>query len=180
MKKYHRYLLLTALSLMTLGANAQFHDENVMQQFIFMETGGGSLNPRWYYNAFHKSYSNNNPQYVGGKLAYRAKFDGDINKELTDAKTIDTLAVSRAKSEAQHVASRTDKAIDLAWSSEGGRIEKAQSNFMRNISKITMYGGSYNSQKVWENIYDCFDMAIKETKSAYLDAGARKREYLAI
>ena len=51
---------------------------------------------------------------------------------------------------------------------------------MRNISKITMYGGSYNSQKVWENIYDCFDMAIKETKSAYLDAGARKREYLAI
>ena len=53
MKKYHRYLLLTALSLMTLGANAQFHDENVMQQFIFMETGGGSLNPRWYYNAFH-------------------------------------------------------------------------------------------------------------------------------
>lgn len=180
MKKYHRYLLLTALSLMTLGANAQFHDENVMQQFIFMETGGGSLNPRWYYNAFHKSYSNNNPQYVGGKLAYRAKFDGDINKELTDAKTIDTLAVSRAKSEAQHIASRTDKAIDLAWSSEGGRIEKAQSNFMRNISKITMYGGSYNSQKVWENIYDCFDMAIKETKSAYLDAGARKREYFAI
>ncbi|MDD7318007.1 MAG: DUF5045 domain-containing protein, partial [Prevotellaceae bacterium] len=59
----NRIILLLGLQLIVLSVFSQgyvqvtkHHENYIMQQFMTMETGAGSLTPRYYYNAFHKKY----------------------------------------------------------------------------------------------------------------------------
>lgn len=177
---YSRFLIALMLLLCSTSIKAQyyFHDDNILQQFTFMEDGGGMLSPRWYYNFFHKRYQQD-PLLMGGKNGKRFLFNRSLLLDNEIAVRVDSLNRQQAKSEAMNVVSR-NKDLDLSKNVELKRIDAALDNFNRNINRIPMYGGSHESHKVWQQILQCFIQARNETENAYMDSGSRKKEYLKI
>lgn len=177
-------VFLIIVSFYPLCINAQsnvtmIHNKSIMQQFLFMETGAGALEPRAYYNFFHKSYANN-PIYIGGKLGYRTTYFALLAKERAAAKNTDSILKSRAKEEAKNLLNRKPGATDLAWTMEKGKIEGIQNIFQRNINKIMLLGGSRDSYLYWKHTYNMLQASLNETRDCYMDLGSRKTEYLAI
>lgn len=49
-------MLFVAVSTVNAQSVTYIHENDIMNQFLTMETGAGALTPAAYYNAFHKSY----------------------------------------------------------------------------------------------------------------------------
>lgn len=83
---------------------------------------------------------------------------------------------ARAKVEATNIA---DRQIDIAWLTEGGRIEAKLRAFKSNIGSLN---GKTCSEEItaWEDLGKMYDFAIKTTKKAYMPNSERQKQYLAI
>lgn len=153
------------------------HEDFIMQQFTTMETGAGSLTPRFYYNAFHKQYQRT--ANVENKQLFRTHMKARVADEKVYADSIDSVTKRRAKVEALNVLDR-QPLTDTAWPVEKSKIEGKLAIFQSNINKIMPYGGTSEDYRQWKNIYNCIQTAIKVTRESYQDSGKKKREYLAI
>lgn len=153
------------------------HEEPIMQQFLTMETGAGALTPRYYYNAFHKSYQRT--ANVENKGVFRLHMKGRVADEVEYADSIDSVTCRRAKVEAQNIVDRSPM-TDMAWVAEKSKIENKLSIFQNNINHIMPYGGTAEDYGTWKNIYNCIQTAIRITRESYQDLGRRKKEYMAI
>lgn len=161
-----------------LSAQTYIHEDDVMNQFVVMETGAGALKPDLYYKAFHPNYRKD--AHVRNKLGYRMTNQYYTNREIKSAENIDSSHVKRAEVEALNVVSRTSSVSDVAWLMEKDKIEGMFNLFNRNINKIVSSGGTSDDYKNWKEIYDCLQCAVKLIRNSYLDSGSRKKEYLAI
>ena len=154
------------------------HDATVYNQFLVGETGGGSLKPSLYYDAFHRGYQK--WAYASNKNALRADMTLALYPQMALAEQIDSALTYRAKVEAMNVADRMPKALDLAWQSEKAKIEKKFQLFRENINKITMNGGTSQDYREWLEIYNCLQTALKAVRDAYMPLNERKKQYLEI
>lgn len=173
------YVIMLFVAVTTVNAQSvtKIHENDIMNQFLTMETGAGALTPAAYYNTFHKSYQRD--ANVRNKLIYRTSVMADANEEKAPAEKIDSDYVARAKIEALNIESRS-KATDITWFSEKTKINGKLEIFNRNISRIVTSGGTSEDYRTWRNIYNCIETAIKYTQDSYLDMGQRKKEFLAI
>lgn len=154
------------------------HDESFMQQFLFTETGAGSLTPDFYYDLFHKSYRNN---YMGqGKLTFRTTMAATMLQETPDAEKLDSALVKRAKVEAMNVADRTPGPGDVAWLSEGPKIENKLNKLMESINNITAEGGRSETKNLFQEEYEKLCQAVESVKEAYMPLNERKLQYIEI
>ena len=82
----------------------------------------------------------------------------------------------RAKVEATNIA---DRQIDIAWLTEGERIQAKLRAFKSNIGSLN---GKTCSEEItaWEDLGKMYDFAIKTTKKAYMPNSERQKQYLAI
>lgn len=83
---------------------------------------------------------------------------------------------ARAKVEATNIA---DRQIDIAWLTEGERIQAKLRAFKSNIGSLN---GKTCSEEItaWEDLRKMYDFAIKTTKKAYMPNSERQKQYLAI
>lgn len=83
---------------------------------------------------------------------------------------------SRAKIEATNIA---DREVDLAWLTEGEKIQAKLLAFKSNIGSLN---GKAQSEEIseWEDLGKMYDFAIKATKKAYMPNSERQKQYLAI
>ena len=70
--------------------------------------------------------------------------------------------------------------LDIAWSTEGPKVSAKMSEFLVNIGKIQMTGGTQNEYDYWLQYYNVYTCAIRSTQDAYMPNALRKREYLKI
>lgn len=153
------------------------HENDIMNQFLTMETGAGALTPANYYTTFHNAYQKT--ANATNKLVFRTATSVKVNEEKAPAEKIDSDLVARAKIEALNIESRSSK-TDVTWSMEKSKVNGKLEVFNRNISRIVSSGGTSDDYKTWKNIYSCFETAINYMQKSYLDMGQRKKEYLAI
>ena len=155
----------------------QNHENDIMNQFLTMETGASALSPAWYYNTFHKSYQKT--ANATNKLVSRTAVMAMVNAEKTPAAKIDSDYVARGKIYASNIESRS-KISDVTWAVEKSKVNGKLEIFNRNISHIVSSGGTSEDYRTWRNIYNCIETAIKYMQDSYLDMGQRKKEFLAI
>lgn len=170
-------MLFVSVSTVKAQEVTYIHENEIMNQFLTMETGAGALTPAFYYNTFHKSYQND--ANARNKLIYRTEVMAMVNEEKTPAAKIDSDYVARGKVEALNIESRSKK-TDVTWAVEKSKVNGKLEIFNHNISSIVSSGGSSEDYRTWRNIYNCIETAIKYMQDSYLDMGQRKKEYLAI
>ena len=175
-----RRIVTVTLSLLGIcTANAQYatynHDATKMNQITVMETGAGSLTPELYYTLLHNNYKKSAS--AKNKLGYRTETDAFGYMQVEMAEKIDTALTKRAEIEALNMA---DRKIDIAWNTEGKKIEAKMEAFQENINRIVPAGGSPSDRKRWQEYYNLYQTAIRATKDAYLPNAQRKKQYLRI
>ena len=77
-------------------------------------------------------------------------------------------------------ASKNKLSFSIAWLAEGSKVNNKLSDFEKNINRIISSGGTVNDKTRWNEYYNMFRTAIKETQDAYMPNAQRKRQYLAI
>ena len=175
-----RRIVTVTLSLLGIcTANAQYatynHDATKMNQITVMETGAGSLTPELYYTLLHNNYKKSAS--AKNKLGYRTETGAFGYMQVEMAEKIDTALTKRAEIEALNMA---DRKIDIAWNTEGKKIEAKMEAFQENINRIVPAGGSPSDRKRWQEYYNLYQTAIRATKDAYLPNAQRKKQYLRI
>ena len=179
-RKAKRAMLLMLLSMTSMLANAQSvtynHDESKMQQIQVMEIGAGNLTPEYYYWLLHNSYKNGAKDATSVKNTLRMAANTGSLPQVEYADTIQADLEGRAKIEAKNVA---DREIDLAWVTEGNKIESKLLTFKNNINALN---GKTNDAEItaWNDLTRMYDFAIKATKKAYMPNSERQKQYLAI
>jgi hypothetical protein len=163
-------------------AEAQYvtysHDDAKMNQITVAEIGSGSLTPSLYYDLLHKSYAKTAA--TKNKLSFRTTAAVALYQQVDDAAALDSALTKRAEIEALNVADRTGGALDVAWVAEGGKINSKLTDYLQNIRRIMLIGGTANEQAYWQEYYNVFVSAIKATQSAYMPNSQRKKQYLQI
>lgn len=173
-------MLLIAIALLCwLSANAQYvtynHSETKMNQVTVMETGAGNLTPDLYYSTIHRSYQETASE--KNKLRYRTEAGAAAFGQVPTAEKIDSSLTARSRIEALNM---TDREVDIAWQTEGPKIEAKMATFKKNIERISAAGGNASDSERWLDYYRLFQTAIKSTREAYMPNSQRKREYLNI
>lgn len=161
-------------------ANAQSmtynHDESKMQQIQVMELGAGALTPEIYYKATHNSYWKGAKAQTSVKNTLRMSANVSSLPQVEYADSIKADLESRAKIEALNMA---DREVDLAWLTEGNKIESKLLAFQSNISSLNGKT-SLNEISAWEDLVKEYKFAITVTKKAYMPNSERQKQYLAI
>ena len=123
----------------------------------------------------------NNPHEIStdpkNKLSFRTLAGVESYQQIDLADSIQASLTQRAEIEALNIA---DRQIDIAWLAEGSKVNKKLSDFEKNINRIISSGGTANDRTRWNEYYNMFQTAIKETQDAYMPNAQRKRQYLAI
>ena len=166
-------------SLLCLEASAQWvtynHDATKMNQITVQELGVGGLTPAFYYTLFHNSYQKSAAR--KNKLGFRTLAGISAYQQVDVADSIQASPTQRAEIEALNIA---DRQIDIAWLAEGSKINSKLADFQTNINRIVTAGGSISDKTRWNDYYNMFQTAIKETQDAYMPNAQRKQQYLAI
>ena len=156
-------------------AHAQYvtynHDKTKMNQVTVMETGIGTLTPELFYK-IHKKYSESAVN--KNKLRYRTEAAASAYLQVKMAEAVDTSMTQRAGIEALNMA---DRKVDMAWQTEGPRIEAKLKSYKDNIERIVEAGGGSSDKERWEDYYNLFQTAIRSLRDSYLPNSQRKREY---
>lgn len=152
------------------------HDASKMGQIQVMELGAGSLTPDIYYSITHSSYKKGAKAATSVKNTLRMAANVASLPQVEFADSIKTDLEGRAKIEAANIA---DRQIDLAWLTEGEKIQSKLWTFKSNIGSLN---GKTNNEEVtaWEDLVKMYDFAIKTTKKAYMPNSERQKQYLAI
>ena len=166
-----------ANSVNTFGQSMTYnHDSSKMGQIQVMELGAGSLTPDLYYSITHSSYKKGAKSATSVKNTLRMAANIASMPQVEYADSIKADLEGRAKVEATNVA---DRQIDLAWLTEG---EKIQTKLMAFKSNIGSLNGKTHREEItaWEELVKMYDFAIKTTKKAYMPNSERQKQYLAI
>lgn len=152
------------------------HDASKMGQIQVMELGAGSLTPDIYYSITHSSYKKGAKAATSVKNTLRMAANVASLPQVEFADSIKTDLEDRAKIEAANIA---DRQIDLAWLTEGEKIQSKLWAFKSNIGSLN---GRTNNEEItaWEDLVKMYDFAIKTTKKAYMPNSERQKQYLAI
>ena len=152
------------------------HDASKQGQIEVMELGSGNLQPEIYYTLVHNSYKKGAKAAISVKNTLRMAANTSSIPQVEYADTIQADLESRAKIEAKNMA---DREIDLAWVTEGSKIENKLLAFKSNISSLN---GKTTSEEItaWNELTKMYDFAIKATKQAYMPNSEREKQYLAI
>jgi hypothetical protein len=151
------------------------HDAAKMNQITVMETGAGALTPIIYYRLLHNNYQKSAA--AKNKLGFRSLAGIGAYQQIEYADSIEAYLKARAEVEALNMA---DRQIDLAWKTEGNKINDKLDAFHNNINRIVPAGGTPKDRQRWDTYYKMFQTAIKATREAYMPNAQRKREYLNI
>lgn len=151
------------------------HDAAKMNQIMVQEIGTGGLTPAFYYDVFHNSYQKTAAR--KNKLSYRSLAGIAAYGQVEMADSIEASLEERAEIEALNIA---DRQIDIAWLAEGKKINDKLSSFQNNINRIIGTGGTMEEKKRWNEYYNIFQFAVKQTQEAYMPNSQRKKQYLAI
>ena len=141
-----------------------------------MELGSGSLTPEVYYTVTHNSYKKNAKDATSVKNTLRIAANTASLPQVDYADTIRADLESREKIEAKNMA---DREIDLAWVTEGSKIENKLLALKNNINSLS---GKTTTDEItaWNELTKMYDFAIKATKNAYMPNSEREKLYLAI
>ena len=152
------------------------HDASKQGQIQVMELGAGSLTPDIYYRTVHNNYRDNAKSATSVKNTLRISTNTASLPQTEYADSIQSDLESRAKTEEKNIA---DREIDLAWLTEGSKIEDRLLSLKSNISSLT--GKTSNDEiTAWNELTQIYDFAIKATKEAYMPNSERQKQYLAI
>jgi hypothetical protein len=151
------------------------HDAAKMNQITVMETGAGALTPIAYYRLLHNNYQKSAA--IKNKLEFRTASGIGAYQQVEYADSLAAYLEARAKIEALNMA---DRQIDLAWKTEGSKINDKLDAFHNNINRIVPAGGTPKDRQRWDTYYKMFQTAIKATREAYMPNAQRKREFLSI
>ena len=110
------------------------HDESKEEQIKVMELGSGALSPEWYYTLMHNSYKRGAKNATSVKNTLRLAASTASLPQVEYADTIQADLESRAKIEAMNIA---DREVDVAWLTEGSKIEGKLQAFKTNVSFLT-------------------------------------------
>ena len=152
------------------------HDASKCGQIQVMELGAGALTPDWYYSVMHHSYKKGAKNATSVKNTLRMATNVASLPQVEYADSIKADLESRAKVEASNIA---DRQIDMAWLTEGEKIQSKLWAFKSNIGSLN---GRANNDEIteWNNLASIYDFAIKATKNAYMPNSERQKQYLAI
>ncbi len=152
------------------------HDDSKMGQIQVMELGAGNLTPDLYYSITHNSYKKGAKAVTSVKNTLRMAANVASLPQVEFADSIKADLESRAKIEAANIA---DRQIDLAWLTEGEKIQSKLWAFKSNIGSLNGKAGN-EEITAWEDLVKMYDFAIKTTKNAYMPNSERQKQYLAI
>lgn len=178
----HKLLLSLLILFLGIGVKAQTvtyeHNDEVMNQMLYVMTGAGTLKPSFYFQTFHKKIVRN-PMYRVGLTERRIAVNMLLSKETKKAAAVDSAMSKEFKKEEKTMADRSTY-TDLAWQIEKDKIEHIFTTFQRNISKITLYGGDRATYKLWLATYNMLQSAVNETRRSYQDSGSKQTQYVKI
>ena len=166
MKSTKRILVLLMVTVGYLHSFAQTmtynHDASKCGQIQVMELGAGALTPDLYYSITHSSYKKGAKSATSVKNTLRMATNVASLPQVEYADSIKADLESRAKIEAANIA---DRQIDLAWLTEGEKIQSKLWAFKSNIGNLN--GRTKNDEITeWNNLASMYDFAIKATKNA--------------
>ncbi len=170
--------LLTLISIGTIHAQSMTynHDASKQAQIQVMELGAGSLTPDWYYTVTHRSYKRGAKAATSVKNTLRLAANTSSIPQVEYADSIQADLEGRAKIEAANIA---DRQIDLAWVTEGNKLQNKLLAFTTNISFLN---GKTNAEEIdnWTELGKMYDFAMRATHNAYMPNSERQKQYLAI
>lgn len=170
-------IIMMAVTANTFGQSMTYnHDASKMGQIQVMELGAGVLTPDLYYSITHSSYKKGAKSVTSVKNTLRMGANIASMPQVEYADSIKADLEGRAKVEATNIA---DRQIDIAWLTEGERIQAKLRAFKSNIGSLN---GKTCSEEItaWEYLGKMYDFAIKTTKKAYMPNSERQKQYLAI
>lgn len=170
-------IIMMAVTANTFGQSMTYnHDASKMGQIQVMELGAGVLTPDLYYSITHSSYKKGAKSVTSVKNTLRMGANIASMPQVEYADSIKADLEGRAKVEATNIA---DRQIDIAWLTEGERIQAKLRAFKSNIGSLN---GKTCSEEItaWEDLEKMYDFAIKTTKKAYMPNSERQKQYLAI
>lgn len=174
------YILLAFLYIGVGESRAQSmtynHDASKQGQIQVMELGAGNLTPELYYQVTHNSYMKGAKAVTSVKNTLRMAANTASIPQVEYADSIQSDLEGRAKVEAANIA---DRQVDLAWVTEGSKIEGKLLNFKNNINALQ---GKTDGEEIagWTELGQMYDFAIKATRHAYMPNSERQKQYLAI
>lgn len=170
-------IIMMAVTVNTFGQSMTYnHDASKMGQIQVMELGAGVLTPDLYYSITHSGYKKGAKSATSVKNTLRMAANIASMPQVEYADSIKADLEGRAKMEATNIA---DRQIDIAWLTEGERIQAKLRAFKSNIGSLN---GKTCSEEItaWEYLGKMYDFAIKTTKKAYMPNSERQKQYLAI
>ena len=152
------------------------HDASKQGQIQVMELGAGNLTPELYYTVLHRRYKNGAKAVTSVKNTLRIATNTASIPQVEYADSIQADLEGRAKVEAANI---VDRQVDLAWVTEGNKIEGKLLAFKNNINALN---GKAKTEEIvnWTELGQMYDFAIKATKQAYMPNSERQKQYLAI
>ena len=170
-------IIMMAVTVNTFGQSMTYnHDASKMGQIQVMELGAGVLTPDLYYSITHSGYKKGAKSATSVKNTLRMAANIASMPQVEYADSIKADLEGRAKVEATNIA---DRQIDIAWLTEGERIQAKLRAFKSNIGSLN--GKTYSEEiTAWEDLGKMYDFAIKTTKKAYMPNSERQKQYLAI
>lgn len=178
--KLHKVVLVSimmATAMPIFGQSMTYnHDASKMGQIQVMELGAGTLTPDLYYSITHSSYKKGAKSATSVKNTLRMAANVASMPQVEYADSIKADLEGRAKIEATNIA---DRQVDIAWLTEGEKIQAKLRAFKSNIGSLN---GKTLSEEIsaWEDLVKIYDFAIKTTKKAYMPNSERQKQYLAI
>lgn len=170
-------IIMMAVTVNTFGQSMTYnHDASKMGQIQVMELGAGVLTPDLYYSITHSGYKKGAKSATSVKNTLRMAANIASMPQVEYADSIKADLEGRAKVEATNIA---DRQIDIAWLTEGERIQAKLRAFKSNIGSLN---GKTCGEEItaWEDLGIMYDFAIKTTKKAYMPNSERQKQYLAI
>lgn len=170
-------IIMMAVTVNTFGQSMTYnHDASKMGQIQVMELGAGVLTPDLYYSITHSGYKKGAKSATSVKNTLRMAANIASMPQVEYADSIKADLKGRAKVEATNIA---DRQIDIAWLTEGERIQAKLRAFKSNIGSLN---GKTCIEEIteWEDLGKMYDFAIKTTKKAYMPNSERQKQYLAI
>ena len=152
------------------------HDDSKQGQIQVMELGAGNLTPELYYTVTHRRYKNGAKAVTSVKNTLRIAANTASIPQVEYADSIQADLEGRAKVEAANI---VDRQVDLAWVTEGNKIEGKLLAFKNNINALN---GKAKTEEItnWTELGQMYDFAIKATRQAYMPNSERQKQYLAI
>ena len=152
------------------------HDDSKQGQIQVMELGAGNLTPELYYTVLHRRYKNGAKAVTSVKNTLRIATNTASIPQVEYADSIQADLEGRAKIEAANI---VDRQVDLAWVTEGNKIEGKLLAFKNNINALN---GKAKTEEItnWTELGQMYDFAIKATRQAYMPNSERQKQYLAI